>query len=338
MTDRSPLSAHVEALGKSRVACIGDLMLDRFVHGRVERTSPEAPVPVLRTEGDVSLLGGVGNVARNLAALGARATLLSVIGDDAVGRRLTGMIGCEERVEPHLLVERGRLSTEKTRFVADGQQLLRADSETTEPIAARVAESLAGLARDALATCDAMALSDYGKGVLTPALVRRLIAAAREAGRPVAVAPTGRDYAPYAGASAITPNRAALGAAVGASVETDAAVAAACRRLAARHGVGAILVTGERDGAVLVSADGRLERLPRRARAGLDVSGANDAALATLAAALGRGLDMAAAAALADAAASVAGGKTGTAAVGADELRRAVDEGAGPAARKSAAV
>ncbi len=101
MTDRSPPSAHVEALGKSRVACIGDLMLDRFVHGRVE---------------------------------------------------------------PHLLVERGHLSTEKTRFVADGQQLLRADSETTEPIAARAAESLAGLARDALATCDAMALSDYGKG------------------------------------------------------------------------------------------------------------------------------------------------------------------------------
>ena len=337
MTDRTPLAAHVEALGSSRVACIGDLMLDRFVHGRVERTSPEAPVPVLRTDGDVSMLGGVGNVARNLAALGARATLLSVIGDDAVGRRLTGMVGREHRVEPHLLVERGRLSTEKTRFVADGRQLLRADSETTEPIAARSAESLAGLARDALATCDALALSDYGKGVLTPALVRRLIAAAREAGRPVAVDPKGRDYAAYAGASALTPNRAALAAAAGERVETDDAAAAACRRLAARYGIGAILVTGGRGGMILVSADGRFERLPWEEPAVFDVAGANDAALAALSTALGRGLDMAAAAALAGAAARVASGKTGTAAVGADELRQAVGEGAAPAARRTAA-
>ena len=114
-------------------------MLDRFVYGRVERTSPEAPVPILRTDHDVYMLGGAGNVVRNLVSLGAQATLLSVIGDDEVGRRLTGLVGREERVEPHLLVERGRLSTEKTRFVAGGQQLLRTDSETTDAIAQRSA-------------------------------------------------------------------------------------------------------------------------------------------------------------------------------------------------------
>ena len=118
MADPSTLAASIESLGLSRVACVGDVMLDRFVYGRVERTSPEAPVPILRTDHDVYMLGGAGNVVRNLVSLGARATLLSVIGDDAVGRRLTGMVGREERVEPHLLVERGRLSTEKTRFVA----------------------------------------------------------------------------------------------------------------------------------------------------------------------------------------------------------------------------
>ena len=124
MADPSTLAAHIESLGSSRIACVGDVMLDRFVYGRVERTSPEAPVPILRTDHDVYMLGGAGNVVRNLVSLGAHATLLSVIGDDEVGRRLTGMVGREERVEPHLLVERGRLSTEKTRFVAGSQQLL----------------------------------------------------------------------------------------------------------------------------------------------------------------------------------------------------------------------
>ena len=117
MADPSTLAAFIESLGLSRVACVGDVMLDRFVYGRVERTSPEAPVPILRTDHDVYMLGGAGNVVRNLVSLGAQATLLSVIGDDEVGRRLTGLVGREERVEPHLLVERGRLSTEKTRFV-----------------------------------------------------------------------------------------------------------------------------------------------------------------------------------------------------------------------------
>ena len=108
MVDPSALASHIETLGLSRVACVGDVMLDRFVYGRVERTSPEAPVPILRTDHDVYMLGGAGNVVRNLVSLGAHATLLSVIGDDEVGRRLTGMVGREERVEPHLLVERGR--------------------------------------------------------------------------------------------------------------------------------------------------------------------------------------------------------------------------------------
>ena len=327
MIDPSTLAAHIESLGDSRIACVGDVMLDRFVCGQVERTSPEAPVPVLLTDRDVYMLGGVGNVVRNLVSLGARATLLSVIGDDEAGRRLTGMIGREERVEPHLLVERGRPSTEKTRFVAGGQQLLRADSETTEAIAPRSAESLIGLARDALASCDVIALSDYAKGVLAPDLVRRLIDAARDAHRPVVVDPKGRDYARYAGASVITPNRLELGYAVGENLETVEAIVAACRRLITRHGLGAILVTRSHEGMTLVSADGRFEHLAAQAREVFDVSGAGDTVVATLAAALGQGVDLVAAAALANAAAGVVVGKTGTAVVRTADLLRAVQTG-----------
>ena len=327
MADPSALAAHIECLGNSRVACVGDVMLDRFVYGRVERTSPEAPVPILSADHDVYMLGGAGNVVRNLVSLGARATLLSVIGDDEVGRRLTGMVGREERVEPHLLVERGRLSTEKTRFVAGGQQLLRADSETTEAIAARSAESLIGLARDAFAAADVVVLSDYAKGVLTPDLVRRLIETARSAGRPVVVDPKGRDYTRYAGATVLTPNRAELGVAAGESLEDDDAIVAACRRLIECHGVGAILVTRSRDGMTLVAGDGRVAHLTAEAREVFDVSGAGDTVVATLAAALGQGVALADAAQLANAAAGVAVGKAGTAAVRAADLLHAIRAG-----------
>ena len=327
MADPSTLAASIESLGLSRVACLGDLMLDRFVYGRVERTSPEAPVPILRTDHDDHMLGGAGNVVRNLVSLGAHATLLSVVGDDEVGRRLTSMVGREERVEPHLLVERGRPSTEKTRFVAGGQQLLRTDSETTEAISQRSAESLLGLARDAFAACDVVVLSDYAKGVLTPDLVRQLIEAARSVGRPVVVDPKGRDFARYAGATVLTPNRAELGFAAGESLATDEAIVAACRALIARHRLGAILVTRSRDGMTIVSSDGRVAHLAAAAREVFDVSGAGDTVVATLAAALGQSADLIAAAQLANAAAGVAVGKAGTAAVHAADLLRAVRAG-----------
>ncbi len=327
MADPSTLAAHIETLGLSRVACVGDVMLDRFVYGRVERTSPEAPVPILRTDRDVYMLGGAGNVVRNLVSLGAKATLLSVIGDDEVGRRLTGMVGREERVEPHLLVERGRPSTEKTRFVAGAQQLLRADSETTEAIEPRAAESLLGLARDAFAACDVVVLSDYAKGVLTPALVPRLIEAAHGAGRSVVVDPKGRDFARYAGAAVLTPNRAELALAAGESLESEDAIVAVCRDLVARHRFGAILVTRSRDGMTLVSAEGCVAHLAAEAREVFDVSGAGDTVVATLAAALGQGVGLTACAQLANAAAGVAVGRVGTAAVGAADLLHAVRAG-----------
>ena len=327
MVDPSSVAASINLLGQSRVTCIGDLMLDCFIYGRVERTSPEAPVPILRTDHDVDMLGGVGNVVRNLVSLGARATLLSVIGDDAVGHRLTGLVGREERLEPYLLVEGGRRSTEKTRFVAGGQQLLRADRETAEAITPRSAERLLGFAREAFAGCDVVVLSDYAKGVLAADLLPRLIEAARDAGRPAVIDPRGPDFGRYAGATVLTPNRTELGVAAGARLETDDAIVDACRRLIARHDVGAILVTRGRDGMTLVSAGGCVAHLKAEAREVFDVSGAGDTVVATLAAALGQGMDLAAAAHFANVAAGVAVGKAGTAAVSAADLLHAMHAG-----------
>lgn len=324
MIDPSLLASHIERLSLGQVLCVGDLMLDRFVYGEVERTSPEAPVPVLRIARDRAMLGGVGNVVRNLVSLGARATLVSVIGDDEVGRTLTTMVGHEGRVEPHLLVERGRTSTEKTRFVAGAQQLLRADAETTEPISERSTESLLRVAEDMIPSCDVVVLSDYSKGVLTQSVCSNLIARARKAGKVVVADPKGLEYERYRGASVLTPNRRELAAAVGAELTDDDAIVMAARKLMQKREIGAVLVTRSHEGMTLISSDGRVAHLPAQAREVFDVSGAGDTVVATLAAALGQGVDLVEAAALANTAASVVVSKVGTAVVHAADLLHAV--------------
>jgi D-beta-D-heptose 7-phosphate kinase/D-beta-D-heptose 1-phosphate adenosyltransferase len=328
MIEPASMVGLVERLALSQVLCVGDLMLDRYVYGEVERTSPEAPVPVLRIERERAMLGGAGNVVRNLTALGARAALVAVVGDDEVGRQLTAMVGREPRLEPHLLVEPGRPSTVKTRFVAGGQQLLRADSETTAPIAPMSAERLVALARDLAPQASALVLSDYAKGVITAEVARALISHARGAGRTVVVDPKGTDFARYRGASVVTPNRGELAAAVGERLHGDAAIERAAQALIERCDFDAVLVTRSQEGVSYVARSGRVEHLPARAREVFDVSGAGDTAVAAFAAALGQGIDPVEAAALANAAAGIVVGKRGTAVVHGVELQRAIRTGA----------
>ena len=154
MSDPLPLAARVAELNQSRVLCIGDVMLDRFVYGTVSRISPEAPIPVFQIERETAVPGGAGNVVRNVTALGAGACFVAVVGDDAVGHQLTAAIGDGEAVEPYLLIERQRRTTLKTRYIADGQQLLRADDETTAPIGAETAAEIVRIAGDMMAGCD----------------------------------------------------------------------------------------------------------------------------------------------------------------------------------------
>ena len=327
MITPSDLVCHIEWLSQARVLCIGDLMLDRFVYGGVERTSPEAPVPVLGIERQTAMLGGVGNVARNLISLGASAALLSVVGDDEVGRSLTQMIGEQERIEPHLLVEPGRPSTEKTRFLAGGQQLLRTDRETRNWISGRSAENLLRMAEDIMPHCDVLVLSDYAKGVLTAELCQTLIGCARAASKPVVVDPKGPNYGRYKGASVITPNRRELGAATGAPVETESEIVAAGQALIKQVAIDALLVTRSQHGMTVLSAGGEVEHLPARAREVFDVSGAGDTVVATLASALAKDVDLIEASALANLAAGVVVAKAGTAVVFATDLLHAVRAG-----------
>ena len=306
------LAAAVRLLGHTNVLVVGDVMLDRYVYGQVERISPEAPVPILTIDRELSMPGGAGNVVRNLTALGAAVAFISVVGDDQAGSDLTGLIGGQPNVEPWLLVQGGRITTLKTRYLSAGQQLLRADREETSPIQARLAERMIRIARDAMAATSLTVLSDYQKGLLTGEVPAQLIAAAREAGRPVIVDPKGPDYSRYAGADLIMPNRADLAEATGMRVDSEAATVAAATALRQRHGFGAVVVTRGNDGVTLVD-DAGARHFPAEAAEVYDVAGAGDTAVATLAAALAARLALPVAVRLANIAAGVVVGKVGTA-------------------------
>ena len=197
--DAEILAAAVRSLGRTSIMVIGDVMLDRYVFGPVHRISPEAPIPVITVERELAMPGGAGNVVRNLTALGAAVAFVSVEGDDQAGSDLTGLIGGQPGVEPWLLVQGSRATTVKTRYVSQGQQLLRADREETGPLHAKIVDRMMRIARDTLAATTVAVLSDYNKGVLAGTVPAQLIAAAHAAGRPIIVDPKGPDYSRYAG-------------------------------------------------------------------------------------------------------------------------------------------
>jgi D-beta-D-heptose 7-phosphate kinase/D-beta-D-heptose 1-phosphate adenosyltransferase len=320
MNRRSELASVVERLSDVSVLCIGDVMLDRYVYGSVERISPEAPIPILRVEREAAMLGGAGNVVRNLVALGARTAFVSVVGNDPAGREVSELIAGIEGVEPYFTVERGRQTTIKTRYVAAGQQLLRADRETLATVATSVSEDLRRLAVNAVDDARVVIVSDYGKGVVTPELTSALIKAGRGAHKPIIVDPKGRDFSRYRGATIMTPNRGELAAATGMAVGTDAEIVAAARRLITQCMLDWVLVTRGADGMTLVDRDGAAIHLPTEAREVFDVSGAGDTVVAMLAASIGAGASVEDAARLANTAAGIVVGKIGTAVASAAEV------------------
>jgi D-beta-D-heptose 7-phosphate kinase/D-beta-D-heptose 1-phosphate adenosyltransferase len=327
---RDELSEAVRALTRASVLVVGDVMLDRYIFGEVNRISPEAPVPILSVRREVAYPGGAGNVMRNLIALGAAVALVSVVGDDQAGADLTGLVGGLPGVEPWLLVQGGRTTTVKTRLIAGGHHLLRTDREVTAPIHPKLADRMIHIASDAVAATSVTVLSDYQKGLLAGDVAPRLVAAARAAGRKVIVDTKGRDYAPFAGADVVIPNRQDLAESTGMAVDSEEAVIAAANMLRERHDFGALLVTEGAAGMTLVDAAGG-SHLPPEAMDAFDASGAGDAVTATVAAGLAAGLELRIAARLASIAAGIVVGKLGTAvARQADLLAALSSEGGTP--------
>lgn len=298
---------------KRRILVIGDVMLDRFIDGSVSRISPEAPVPVLEKSRETQMPGGAANVAGNLASLGCNVRLVSVTGDDAQGRSVAALLGANMAIDFHPVIDRNRPTTTKTRFRADGQQVLRFDEETTDAVDAATGKQLLDTFVAALDEADLVILSDYAKGAVPPSLIAEVISHARNAGKTVVVDPKLADFGAYAGASLLTPNLAELRRTGIVAGDTLEQIAAAASRLAAAHDMEAILVTLSARGMLLAGADGSWHHAPAQAREVFDVSGAGDTVIAMMAAALAGGIDRAAAMSLANIAASVVVAKSGTA-------------------------
>ncbi len=334
------LAAAAGRLARASVLVVGDAMLDRYVYGTVSRISPEAPVPVLSVHRELSLPGGAGNVVRNLGALGVAVAFVSVVGDDQAGADLTGLIGGQPGVEPWLLVQGSRVTTIKTRFVAQlrpgegyqqqGHQLIRADSEDTRPIHHKLVDRMLRIAGDAMAATSVTVLSDYRKGVLGQDIPARLIAAARAAGRRVVADVHGPDHGRYAGADVVLIAARDLVDDHGLPVEGDAALTAIVSELRRRHSFGAVLVMRAEDGITLVDGAGAVH-FPTVATEVFDISGTNDTAVATLGAGLAAGLDLRLATCLANLAAGLVVGKIGTAVVRESDLLAAIGRMAGSA-------
>ncbi len=320
MSYKQRLADEVERLRDTRVLCVGDVMLDRYIYGDVVRVSPEAPIPVLKVREERAMLGGAGNVVRNLAAIGAKVSFVSVVGADGEGDEIAAMLDALGGTDAHLVRDAGRCSTVKTRYVGMNQQMLRADQESDEPLNLARQDEVIRRIRALLPKVQVLVLSDYGKGVLTPEVCRIAIEEARDLSVTVIVDPKGRNYSPYSGATVITPNKRELGEATGHSVDDEASIIEGARGLIDQFGIQSVLVTRSQDGMSIVGSDGAVTHLLAEAREVFDVSGAGDTVVAVLASAMAAGLPLADAAGLANVAAGLVVGKVGTAVVYRDEL------------------
>lgn len=322
----------ISSFPSKRILIIGDIMLDRYVYGDVTRISPEAPTQVLDIGGTVISIGAAANCAKNITALGAQVTLISVIGDDEAGKEITTQVGLETGITPYLLTERERRSTIKTRYVSGTYQLLRADWEYDDDIApiteSRVIDLVCGTDsgigiedhNSIIAKHDVVVLSDYDKGVLTPKVIKEIVRAAKYFNKPIIIDPKKADWKVYSGATVLTPNLNEWFIASGKEYHRNIV-----HQKAMDCGIENILVTRSKDGMSLISMDannyndGRAD-IPSEAKIIVDVTGAGDTVVALLALGMASGLSLVEAARLANKAAGIVVGKPRTAIVTLEEL------------------
>jgi D-beta-D-heptose 7-phosphate kinase/D-beta-D-heptose 1-phosphate adenosyltransferase len=316
----SALQPLLQAVREARVVCVGDLMVDRYVYGEVARISPEAPIPVMLRGSDQRMLGGVGNVARNVASLGGRACLVGVVGDDPLSREALQLIGADRGLESALVTAKGRPTTIKTRFVASGQQLLRVDSEDSRPIDDETEAELVRAVEHAAEGAGVILLSDYAKGAVTPAVIESCLRAARGSGALLIVDAKARSLVKYGEADLIKPNALELSVLTGLPTETDADVEIALAAVLADCAAKAVLVTRGAKGMSLAERGKAVKHIRGVPRRVFDVSGAGDTGLAALGLALAAKASLEAAAQFAVLASGVAVSKVGTAVVSPSEL------------------
>lgn len=322
------------AFKKLKVMVIGDAMLDEYIHTTVERTSPEAPVQVARAQKRSYALGGAANVAGNLAKLGAQVDMACVIGSDENGKKLQQILAENGIDTEGIFVDAARPTTTKTRIIAGRHQMLRVDDEDTSPISKKISDRIMQFAQNRLPDGNGVIISDYLKGTLTNALLKSLISLARKNKKPVVVGPKGTSYQKYRGADVIIPNTLEAAAAYGKELKNDEDFKKAARFLLEQLQCRAILITRGADGMSLYQHNGDYEHIPTISREVYDVTGAGDTVLSAFGLALFGGASYPDAASLANIAAGIVVGKSGTATASADEIISSLEEEASSFDRK----
>ncbi len=322
--DRMAVESLFSRAGSLRCLVVGDLMLDEYLWGKTERISPEAPVQVVDVLREDLRLGGAGNVANSLLALGCQVAVASVIGEDENGWNLVKTFNKLGITTEGILQEAGRRTGRKTRVLASNQQIVRIDRESREPLSNPLEKRLCNWLQEHVPGFDVVLISDYLKGVLTPQVLRTVMTAARQRKTPVLVDPKGNDYRKYRGATCLTPNRKEAESASGIPIRCQTTLHEAASSLMAMAELDNLLITRSEEGMSLFCGTGETVHIPTVAREVFDVTGAGDTVLALLAFGVAGGLDLAEAARLANVAAGIAVGKLGTSIVTPDEIITAV--------------
>lgn len=318
--DLGRIKNKVSAFKGARVLVVGDLILDEFLWGDVSRISPEAPVPVVWVRKESFMPGGASNVANNLRSLGANVFLAGVVGDDDRGAILKGELEQKGVNTAGIITDDSRPTILKTRVVAQHQQVVRIDKERVDPLSAAVSEKLVGRIEEVIKDIDAVIIEDYGKGVITPALLRRVVPMARRNNKIISVDPKEEHFKYYGGVSVITPNNHEASKAVGFEIKDDATLRRAGEALLSKVKCKIALITLGENGMAVFQKDKPMKHIPTVAQEVFDVSGAGDTVIASYTLSLAAGADPIIAAHIANCAAGIVVGKVGIAVVTPDEL------------------
>jgi D-beta-D-heptose 7-phosphate kinase/D-beta-D-heptose 1-phosphate adenosyltransferase len=314
------LAAAVSRFRKKKILVLGDVMLDRFLWGTVSRISPEAPVPVVEIQKETICLGGAANVAANIKGLGGEPFPLAVVGNDAEGEQLRAEFRSIGAATGGIFVDKGRMTSVKTRIIAHHQQVCRTDREDRTPLAPELQRKIVDWFRAHMEAVDAVVVSDYAKGLISTSLLKKILPMARSAQKVVCVDPKLRNLAAYRPATVITPNLAEAERAAGMSISDEKSLVRAGKKIMQQTGIDHLLVTRGEHGMALFEADSKVTQIPTLAREVFDVTGAGDTVISTLALGLVSGLSVLEAAILSNIAAGIVVGKLGTASVTPNEL------------------
>lgn len=308
-----------------KILCIGDLILDRYVHGEIDRISPEAPIPILRIgEKKYNVLGGCGNVAKNICASGSRCHLIALVGKDGESSVVRKLITTINNLTCDLIMDEDRCTTKKVRYVSDNQQVLRVDHEETKPISKLIEAKIIKIIKKKIEDCKIVILSDYNKGIFTPNLVKTIINIAKRKNKIIIVDPKRHDFSIYKGATYITPNFSELKQATNFPDQkvknNNNLVIKLSKVMIKKLKFKAIITTRSKDGISVVDSSNNYFHLPSEAKEVFDVSGAGDTVLAYLASSILRGDELRTATMISNIAAGIAVGKFGTSVVSQEEI------------------